>query len=30
VRSYIEHHAEYVDVVPEERRADFGLDNGHF
>ncbi len=25
VRSYIEHHPEYVDLVPEERRADFGL-----
>jgi uncharacterized protein len=26
VRSYIEHHAEYLDLVPEERLADFGLD----
>ena len=25
VRSYIEHHPEYLDLVPEERRADFGL-----
>jgi predicted GNAT family acetyltransferase len=25
VRSYIEHHAEYVDLVPEERRAEFGV-----
>jgi predicted GNAT family acetyltransferase len=25
VRSYIEHHAEYLDLVPEERRADFRL-----
>jgi hypothetical protein len=23
VRSYIEHHPEYVDLVPEERRAEF-------
>jgi predicted GNAT family acetyltransferase len=26
VRSYIEHHPEYVDLVPEERRAEFRLD----
>jgi predicted GNAT family acetyltransferase len=25
VRSYIEHHPEYVDLVPPERRADFDL-----
>ena len=25
VRSYIERHPEYLDLVPAERRADFGL-----
>jgi uncharacterized protein len=25
VRSYIEHHPEYVDLIPDERRAEFGL-----
>ena len=28
VRSYIDHHGEYVDLVPEERRAEFGLNGG--
>ena len=26
VRSYIERHREYADLVPVERRAEFGLD----
>jgi predicted GNAT family acetyltransferase len=25
VRSYVEHHPEYVDLVPESHRADFAL-----
>ncbi len=28
VRSYIEHHPEYLDLVPAERRAAFGLPVG--
>jgi|SRR6476469_1311826 len=26
VKGYIERHPEYLDLVPEEKRADFGLD----
>lgn len=26
VRSYIERHTEYLDLVPEEKRSSFGLD----